>query len=223
MKLSKSTLEILKNFATINPGIILKKGNLLMTKSINSVIFAEANIQDALDMDVAIYDLSLLLGITNALGSDADITEVTRDGDPCLRISSNGRDAYILQADASSIVHPKKQLNFPTADVIFEIKADVLGQLEKMAGMIDAEFLRVRNENGRLIAEVCSSKHKNNYQVDVGEYDGTATFSFYLAMGNMKLIPDTYAVKISHKGAIRFEGSQANYIVALEAESTYTA
>jgi hypothetical protein len=194
-----------------------------LTKSINGVIYAEANIQDTLDMEVAIYDLPLLLGITNTLGSDSEITEVTRDGDPCLQISNNGRDAYIQQADISSVEHPKKQLNFPTADVIFELPADILGQLEKMAAMIGAEFLRVRNVKDRLIAEVCSSKHKNNYQVDVGAYDGTAKFSFYLSMGNMKLIPDTYTVKISHKGAFRFEGTHANYIVALEAESEYTA
>ena len=36
MKLSATTIEILKNYATINPSILVKPGNVLATVSLSS-------------------------------------------------------------------------------------------------------------------------------------------------------------------------------------------
>ena len=54
MKFSKQTIDILKNFSQINSSIMLTKGSFIMTKSINSVVYAEAEIADVIDEDVGI-------------------------------------------------------------------------------------------------------------------------------------------------------------------------
>ena len=61
MKLSDSTLAVLKNFAGINNSILVKKGNQLRTISVAKNILAEAEIPEDFQRDVAIYDLNQFL------------------------------------------------------------------------------------------------------------------------------------------------------------------
>ena len=61
MKLSKSTLDILKNFKEINQSILFKQGNSLKTISVMKNILAEATIEEELPRDFGIYDLSQFL------------------------------------------------------------------------------------------------------------------------------------------------------------------
>ena len=61
MKLSDSTLTVLKNFAGINNSILVKEGNKLRTISVAKNILAEANITEEFPRDVAIYDLNQFL------------------------------------------------------------------------------------------------------------------------------------------------------------------
>ena len=60
MKLSKSTLDILKNFKEINQSILFKQGNSLKTISVMKNILAEATIEEELPRDFGIYDFCLL-------------------------------------------------------------------------------------------------------------------------------------------------------------------
>ena len=46
MKLSDRTINLLKNFATINQSILFKQGNSLRTISVMKNILAEANIDE---------------------------------------------------------------------------------------------------------------------------------------------------------------------------------
>ena len=57
MKLSDKTLSLLKNFSNINQSILFKKGSSLRTISVMKNILAEANIEEEIPKDFAIYDL----------------------------------------------------------------------------------------------------------------------------------------------------------------------
>ena len=46
MKLSVDTLSVLKNFASINQGIMFKKGKILRTVSPHKNVMAEATVSD---------------------------------------------------------------------------------------------------------------------------------------------------------------------------------
>ena len=60
MKLSDSTLSLLKNFSTINTSILFKQGNRLRTISVMKNILAEATVPEEFPKDFGIYDLSLI-------------------------------------------------------------------------------------------------------------------------------------------------------------------
>ena len=57
MKLTEKTLNLLKNFASINQSILFKKGSSLRTMSVMKNILAEADISEEVPQDFAIYDL----------------------------------------------------------------------------------------------------------------------------------------------------------------------
>jgi hypothetical protein len=61
MKLSEHTVEVLKNFATINQNLIIKEGNTLTTMSAMKNIVAKAEVEETFEKEVAIYDLNEFL------------------------------------------------------------------------------------------------------------------------------------------------------------------
>ena len=52
MKLSKGTLDILKNFSNINPSICFKEGQELSTLSIQRNIFSRAVVEEKFPKDL---------------------------------------------------------------------------------------------------------------------------------------------------------------------------
>ena len=63
MKLSNDTLTLLKNFATINQGIMFKKGKTIRTVSTLKNLMAEATITEEIPTDFGVYDLNNFLSV----------------------------------------------------------------------------------------------------------------------------------------------------------------
>ena len=61
MKLSRHTLNMLKNFSDINMSIEIKKGNILRTVSVQKNILAQAELEEDFPQDFAIYELNRFL------------------------------------------------------------------------------------------------------------------------------------------------------------------
>ena len=63
MELSSRTVEILRNFSTINPNIVVNGGNVLKTMSIAKNIVSRAEIDESFPNTFGIYDLSEFLSV----------------------------------------------------------------------------------------------------------------------------------------------------------------
>ena len=72
MKLSDTTLTILKNFASINQGIKITEGNTLSTISPLKTLLSKATIADSFDKNFCIYDLNRFLS-TLSLFKDPEL------------------------------------------------------------------------------------------------------------------------------------------------------
>lgn len=221
MKLSKSTLAILKNFAGINPSIYLRKGNVISTKSLNNVIYAEAKIDDVIDADVGIYDVSEFLSILGLFNADFEIVSKTQDLQAKIQ-DSRSHVNYTL-VDPSVIVCPTKSVDFPVADVHFEVKEELFDKLIKAASTLGLPDLVVTNVAGKIVLKAVKVKDPsaNDFAIEVADYDGTNTFEFYISVENMKMVKSDYSVMISKLGAAQFTSSDIRYIVALEANTTH--
>ena len=62
VKLSKQTIEVLRNFSAINKSILIEPGKFVETMSVNKNIIAATDIREGIPEQMAIYDLPLFLG-----------------------------------------------------------------------------------------------------------------------------------------------------------------
>ena len=220
MKLSDSTLAVLKNFAGINNSILLKKGNQLRTISVAKNILAEAEIPEDFPRDVAIYDLNQFLnGLSLHQDPNLDFTE-----DSHITIKEGKRRVKYFYADPQVIIAPPdKEINLPTQEICFQLESNSLEKLVKAASVYQLPDLSVIGKNNEIHMVVRDKKNdtSNEYSIYVGETD--STFELNFKMENIKIIPGPYDVVISSKLLSEFTNKQYNlkYFIALEPDSTF--
>ena len=220
MKLSDSTLAVLKNFAGINNSILVKKGNQLRTISVAKNILAEAEIPEDFPRDVAIYDLNQFLnGLSLHQDPNLDFTE-----DSHITIKEGKRRVKYFYADPQVIIAPPdKEINLPTQEICFQLESNSLEKLVKAASVYQLPDLSVIGKNNEIHMVVRDKKNdtSNEYSIYVGETD--STFELNFKMENIKIIPGPYDVVISSKLLSAFTNKQYNlkYFIALEPDSTF--
>ena len=220
MKLTDSTLTVLKNFAGINNSILVKKGNKLRTISVAKNILAEADISEDFPKDVAIYDLNQFLnGLSLHQDPNLDFTE-----ESYLTIREGKRRVKYFYADPQVIISPpEKEISLPTEDVCFQLESVTLEKLLKAAAVYQLPDLAAVGENGvvKLVVRDKKNDTSNEFAVVVGETDKDFTFNFKVE--NIKIIPGAYDVVISSKLLAKFTNSSYNliYYIALEPDSTF--
>ena len=220
MKLSDSTLAVLKNFAGINNSILVKKGNQLRTISVAKNILAEAEIPEDFPRDVAIYDLNQFLnGLSLHQDPNLDFTE-----DSHITIKEGRRRVKYFYADPQVIIAPPdKEINLSTQEVCFQLESNSLEKLVKAAAVYQLPDLSVIGKNNEIHMVVRDKKNdtSNEYSIYVGETD--SEFELNFKMENIKIIPGPYDVVISSKLLSEFTNKQYNlkYFIALEPDSTF--
>ena len=220
MKLSESTLSLLKNFSTINQSILFKQGNRLRTISVMKNILAEATIGEDLPKDFGIYDLNQFL---NGLALHNNPELDFEDESYVIIKEGRSRSKYFFADPNVIITPPEKSIDLPSEDVTFELSTDQLDKLLKAAAIYQSPDLSVIGENGvvKILVRDKKNETSNNYDVTVGETDGT--FSFNFKVENIKILPGTYDVVVSHKLLSRFtnKNHDLTYFIALEPDSTF--
>tara|TARA_B100000508_G_scaffold1500_1_gene1090 strand:+ start:1182 stop:1868 length:687 start_codon:yes stop_codon:yes gene_type:complete len=220
MKLTDSTLTVLKNFAGINNSILVKKGNKLRTISVAKNILAEADISEDFPKDVAIYDLNQFLnGLSLHQDPNLDFSE-----ESYLTIREGKRRVKYFYADPQVIISPPdKEITLPTEDVCFQLESVTLEKLLKAAAVYQLPDLAAVGEAGvvKLVVRDKKNDTSNEFAVVVGETDRDFTFNFKVE--NIKIIPGAYDVVISSKLLAKFTNSNYNliYYIALEPDSSF--
>lgn len=222
MKFSKETLNILKNFSGINNSIMLRPGSFIMTKAVSGVNYAEANISDTISDEIGIYDLNNFLAGLALLGEDSEISLDVATA--TITIQNDKTSIFYPAADASTIVTPKKPLQMPVADIIFELKAEDLQQLLRATRVMSVDTLAITNKAGKILINgynkvTDQSLSRALYSLEVGEYEGDNKFFLLMNKDNLKMLPMDFKVLVSAKGAVKFENAEASYVVVLEADS----
>ena len=220
MKLSESTLSLLKNFSTINQSILFKKGTRLRTISVMKNILAEATIAEEFPKDFGIYDLNqylngLSLHNDPELDFEADNYVVIREG--------RSRSKYFFADPSVIITPPDKTLTLPDESVAFDLSTDQLDKLLKAAAIYQLPDLSVEGGDGVVKVLVRDKKNdtSNDYSVVVGETE--SVFSFNFKVENIKILPGNYEVVCSQKNLSRFTSKNQDlvYYIALEPDSTF--
>lgn len=218
MKLSPKSLDILRNFSTINQSILFRPGQVQRTVSPQKNVFAEARLDEKFPVECAIYELPKFLAVLT-LFEDPELTfheqylDIT--GAKC---SNNIRYYY---ANSSLIVTPPdKTLELEEKTDSFSLDQETLSKLNKAALIMGVpHFIIERKDKERIIkTSHIKNKSSNVFTVTQKAEKGTP-YTVVLSNDNLKYIPNNYNITVGKiKGSIlvNFSSDDVTYWVATE-------
>jgi len=220
MKLSNGTINVLKNFSTINQNLVIKEGSDITTMSAMKNIVAKAKVEENFTKEFAIYDLNEFLSALSLFGTpDLDFQDdyvvITEEG--------SAKSLKYWYSDPSVVTTPTKDITMPSNEVKFDFSSDSLAEITKAASVIGAPDMVL--EKGKLRVTDKKNTTANDYATELDVPDSDVDYKFWFKVENLKLLPGSYSVEVSSKNISRFSNSNVDieYFIALEPESSYAA
>lgn len=216
MKFSPRTVQVLKNFSTINQSILFKQGSVVTTVSPQKTILARAKIKENFDREFAIYDLPKFLGVMS-LFNDPEIT--TEDKFAVIK-DGNQKVNYTYTDPKMIVTPPNKTVDMGEGNVTFKLTNDTLARTIKAMSVLQTPEIAVVGSEGTIFIETFDSKNKtsDNFSVIVGETPHT--FKMVFKVDNIKMLAGDYDVEISKKGIGHFKSDDVEYWITVESSAS---
>jgi len=224
MELTENTLQVLRNYASINSNLVIEEGNVIKTVSEAKNVLSKSTVDVSFPKTFGVYDLSEFLSTLTLLDSpriafDENYAMIS-DGTGRTRIKYHYTNPEILTS-------PKKDIIMPEAEVKFVLDSATLSKIKRASSVLGHSSVSVSKENGVITLNVIdnSDRTSNAFSIDV---EGTAegdNFNFVFNISNLKMVDGDYDVEISSKLISHFVNKESGieYWVALEKTSTYGA
>lgn len=225
MKISSSTLSVLKNFSTINSNMVFSPDGELKTMSNAKNILGSAVIPEQFEYEFGIYDLNEFL---NVLGMFEE-PELSFHADAkFVSISEDGHSIKYFFSEPSNLTSPQKKIVMPSAEVQFEMSADNLNAMRKAAGVLGTTDVIIEGTTGsnqlELTVTDIGNPTSNSYKIEIDvDEENTSDFKLAFNINNFKFAGGDYQVDISSKLISKFthKTEPLVYWVALEKTSNF--
>jgi hypothetical protein len=207
VKLQPRTLQILKNFATVNPSLLFKKGHQQATVHPMKALLVAAAIEEEIPADFAIYDLSRFIG-TLSLFVEPELIIQKK----CVSITEKGQKVNYTFADQDQIITPKvMSMKLPSEDIKFKLEAVALNQLIKAAAVLSLPQIVVVGDGSTISigADKCKDPSADKYMVEVGLTKHVFRLAFELE--HFRVLPGTYNVTLTKEGIGHFQAEDIQY------------
>lgn len=217
MKLSQNTLDVIKNFSTINTALFFKAGNVLRTVSPHKTILAEATIDETIPVDFGIHDLNQLLSI---MSLHKDGPDMSVNGVDMVVMGYSDRSKISYRCCDSTMIKnpPEKNISVPTKDATFLLTEDDLTYVLKAASILGSPNISLFCDGSKMYLKTLDAQDDSAHvqTLEIGPTTVNGTFLFKTE--NWKMLPGTYDVVLSHKGVAHFQHKERKiqYWIALE-------
>ena len=223
MKLSNETVDVLKNFSTINQNILVKEGTKLRTMSTMKNILGEAVISDAFPKEFGIYDLNEFLGVLT-LTNDP---ELEFNHDSFLTVRGGYSKIKYFFSDPSILVTPPETFNAPDTDVEVTVTKSALSNVMKASAVMQLPDVVISGTNAHDVKMTVTdlkntTSHEFTEELSQGDFIVGGEFKFNYKVENLKVIPGDYVVNVSTTALVSsWENSnkKIQYWIALEQPS----
>jgi len=218
MQIDDKTIEVLKNFSTINPSILIKEGNVLETISSAKTVLAFAKVPTKFPKRFAIYNLAKLIGALSIFEKPLiEFDEKT------LVISEGKQKTILTYSDEDTIIKvPEKTIKLPSVDVSVQLKDVTFKTVMKQLGILGLPEIVISGDGEKVYIMAVDTKNSTSDvgSIEIGETD--KTFKAVFRVENLKLLPGDYTVEISEKKLSRFYNTDVEYFIAVENGSTFS-
>jgi hypothetical protein len=217
MKISKETITILKNYASINSNLLLSAGNKIKTTSANKTIASSVTVAEDFPVEFGIYDLNAFLGALSLFDDpELDFEE------KFVTIKEKNNKIKYFAAESSILITPKKDIVFPSADIEFDLSESMFSTVHRTGGVLKASDFSIIGNGSELVLMVGDKKNatSNCYETVVGETD--KTFRANIKIENLKMLNSNYKVTV-HPKIARFQSTSGDlvYYTAIESDSSF--
>ena len=206
MKLSNETLSVLRNFGSINQGILFKKGKTLKTVSSHKNILAEVDITEEIPAEFGVYDLNNFLSVVSLHKDDPSFEF---DSKHVVIVGNKGRSKikYRFCEPTMIVTPPEKPLAMPDAEITFELSSDDFDWILRAASVLSSPQVAIESDGTKISIVTLDlqndSAHTDSLEIANGNGD---KYRMVFKTENLtKLLPGTYEVKISSKGISNFK------------------
>jgi len=228
MHITENTMGVLKNFATINQSLFIRKTDggkkVITTLSGAENIIAKATVDESFPQDIAIYDLNEFLNTLSLFNEP----QLGFDSDSFMAIKEkNGRTSCKYMYAPVEIMKkaPEDGLKMPSVDVEFVLSEANLAQIVKASTVMGLEDVTIKAEGTEIVLAIHDKKNptSNTFDLVVGECAEGTSFNVDFKIDNFKFVEDGYKVEISTKMLSHFVGlvQGMEYWVAIESSSTF--
>lgn len=222
MKLSQNTIQVLKNFSSINAGIVIQGGTTLKTMSVARNIVAQATIEEDIPA-CAFYNLSEFLSVISLFKEpELDFTDKYVD------VGAGRSKVRYFYSDPTVIVAPTKDIKAPEMEIAFNLSQESLQELIKSASVLQLPDIVVESDGTSLTISAKDlknpSSNKFSQEIDSVESGQGLVFSMVFKAENLqKLRAGSYKVEISQKKISRWTGESNDmmFYVSLESSSKF--
>jgi hypothetical protein len=215
MNLSKKTLEVLKNFSTINSNFYYSGEGKIKTISPMKNILADSVIEEDLP-EIGIYDLSEFLSVLSlyrlpSLNFSADYVDISWED----KVNTVVRFHF---AAKNILTVSDKTIDIEDFFVSLKLPKDLLSDTVKSAAVLQLSDIVLKSDGITTTFGVIDKKdgNKNSHLTVIDNVDSTTEYEFYFKYENLKMIPNDYTLSISKEGIAKFDSEDVTYWVATE-------
>jgi len=224
MKLSNDTINILKNFAGINTGIVFNQGNVIKTISGNKNILAQASVAESFPVQFGVYDLNNFLTVLSLHKEEPEI-EFGEKNATIAGMGGRSKVNYRFCDPTMVVAPPEKPIAMPEAEIRFTLNEDDLSWILRSAAVLGSPNVAVTSDGskvGVLVFDATNDAASTN-TLEVADGNGDS-YKMIFKTEALKMIPGSYDVAISSRGVSHFtnRARDLQYWITTEAGSTFT-
>jgi hypothetical protein len=222
MELTEKTMQVLKNYATINPNIVISEGNTIRTVSEAKNVLSYAELDVTFPKTFGIYELSEFLSVLSLV----DSPRLKFEDNYVIVSDSSGRSRIkYFYSDIGMLTTPSKDIIMPETEVNFTLDSATLSRIKRAASVLGHTEMSVSASDGVISLSVIDNDDRtsNAFSIDVEGSFADDKFNFIFNISNLKMVDGDYTVGISKKLISHFVNKEngIQYWCALEKTSTY--
>lgn len=224
MKISQETINVLKNFSTINKNIAIYTGDdIIQTISDSESEFANARIKDSFPVNITLNDLGEFLNITNLFNdpeyifTDTSVTireDGAKRGGVCLKFASPHH---------LTILEKGKKWNAPDENLRIDVSWEKLNQIIKTASILGLPNIQINADSNGVTAKIYNKMYpdgskEGNIVLSNEPYNDRIELCFDAS--KFKMITNyNYQLFIYESGFIKWSSGNGDYNYIMAAES----
>ena len=223
MKLSNDTISLLKNFASINQGIMFKKGKTLRTVSAQKNVMAEATIVEEIPTDFGVYDLNNFLSVLS-LHKEDPVLDFQDSNVLISGLQGRSKIKYRFCAANMIVAAPDKPISMPEAEISFSLSQEDFDWVMKASAVLSSPYVAIESDGEKIFVTAFDPQNDSAHtdSLEIASSNGSR-YKMLFKVENLKMISGGYDVKISSKGISNFKHKALNlqYWIATETGSSY--